>query len=181
MRKTIPLLLLAIVWLPKTYAQKIIAKESKVEFKIGNMGLGSVSGTISGMKGTVKFDRKSLNSSMFDVSISPSTIDTDSEKRDEHLKNEDFFNVANHLTITFTSYSIEREEDTYVTKGKLTILNTSKDIEIPFTVKEEGTKITFEGKIEVNRFDYGLAAESYKSTFMVGEVAEVKIICVIQE
>ena len=161
-------------------AQQINATKSKVKFEIDNMMVSSVEGTIGGMMGTVKFDKNNLSSSHFDVTIDPSTIDTDSKKRDEHLQNEDFFNVKKYISIRFTSSSITKKGDQYVTKGKLTMLGTSKEIEIPFTIKEEGGTTTFEGEIEVNRFDYNLASEEYKSSRMVGEVATVKIICVVE-
>lgn len=163
-----------------THAQKIIQTESKVTFEIGNLGLSSVEGTIEGMKGTVKFDPASLSTSTFDVTVSPSTIDTDNDKRDEHLKNEDFFDVKKYLTIHFVSKEIKKKGNEYVAIGNLTILQTTKQIELPFTVTKEGSKTKFEGEIEVNRFDYNLAVEAYSGTFMVGETAEVKIICVVE-
>lgn len=161
-------------------AQTINQQESKVEFEIGNMALSSVEGTINGMKGEVKFDKNNLSASRFDVTVSPKTINTDNQKRDEHLKNEDFFNVDKYLTIRFQSTSITKKGSEFIAKGKLTILNTTKEIELPFTITENGNRTTFVGEIEVNRFDYSLAAESYKSSFMVGETAEVKIICVVE-
>jgi len=161
-------------------AQKINQKESKVEFEIGNLGLSSVDGTIEEMKGIVKFDANNLSSSKFDVTVSPSTIDTENEERDEHLKNEDFFDIEKYKTVRFVSSSIYKKGNQYIAKGKLTLLNTTKEIEIPFSVKESNGKTIFEGEIEINRFHYGLAAESYKSTFSVGKTAEVKIICVVE-
>lgn len=161
-------------------AQKINQSESKVEFKIGTMGLSSTTGEIKGMKGIVNFDENSLSQSNFDVTISPNTVDTDNKKRDEHLKKKDFFNVDKYLTISFKSSSITKRKSGYLAKGQLTILNTTKEIELPFTVSKTGTRRIFTGEIEVNRFDYNLASEEYKSSFMVGEVADVKIICVTE-
>ena len=51
-------------------AQQINQKESKVDFKIGAMGFGSVKGSISDMKGVVKFNENDLSNSIFNVSIS---------------------------------------------------------------------------------------------------------------
>ena len=161
-------------------AQSINKEESKATFKIGNLGLSSTKGEIKGMQGTVVFDKSDLSASNFDVTISPKTINTESKKRDEHLQNEDFFNVNKYLTIRFFSTSIYKKGDQHIAKGKLTILNKTKDIELPFKVTENGEKKTFVGDLEINRFDYGLASDAYKSTFMVGEIAEVKITCVVE-
>ena len=166
--------------LTEVNAQKINQEKSKVEFEIGNLGISSVDGTIGNMKGTVSFDKNNLSKSKFDVTISPKSIDTENEERDEHLQNEDFFNVDKYLTIRFQSTSIIKKGNEYLAKGKLTILETTKEIELPFTVSQNGSASTFTGEIDVNRFDYGLAAKSYSGTFMVGKTAEVKIICVVE-
>ena len=158
-------------------AQSIIKEKSKVEFEIGNLGIGSVDGIFQGMDGSIQFDKSNLKSSSFHVCIDASTINTENKKRDEHLRNEDFFHVDKYPTICFTSTSIHKHGEDYITKGKLTILKISKDIEIPFSIHEEDKYITFAGTIKVNRFDYKLGTEAYSGTFMVGDVAELKITC----
>ena len=161
-------------------AQTINPNESKVEFEIGNMGIGSVDGTINGMKGLVNFNKADLSNSSFDVTIDPNSIDTENKKRDKHLKEEDFFFVEKYLTVHFKSTSISKTSSGYMAKGDLTLHGITKSIELPFTINENGNKTTFEGEIEVNRFDYNLGSEAYGGTFMVGETAEVKITCVVE-
>ena len=56
-------------------AQQIDAKKSMVTFKIGNMGVMSVNGSIKGMHGDIKFNPINLQASSFDVSINPTSID----------------------------------------------------------------------------------------------------------
>ena len=53
----------------------------------------------------------------------------------------------------------------------MTIHGVTKTVTIPFTFKNN----TFEGELEINRFDYKIG-EDY-GTFRVGETAEVTIIC----
>lgn len=180
MKKIVSLLSIILLSLLGANAQKINQDKSKVEFEIGNLGLGSVDGEIKGMKGLVKFDKNNLSESKFDVTISPSTIYTENKKRDEHLKGDDFFTIEKYLTIRFISTSIIKVENGYLTKGKLTILDTTKEIEIPFNITESNGNSVLEGEFQVNRFDYGLATESYKGSFMVGETADVKITCVVE-
>ena len=131
------------------------------------------------MEGIVNFDKNNLLGSSFDVTIKPSTIFTDNEKRDHHLKGHDFFDVQNHLSIKFVSSSINKTDSSYVTTGMMTICGVSKEVSIPFDINTENEQTTFEGNIEINRFDFNLATEEYKGTFMVGETATVKIICVL--
>lgn len=169
--------ILLILGLPNLLmAQEIDSKNSYVEFEIGNMVFRSVDGKIGGMKGMVKFNENDLANSKFDVCIDPSTVDTENNDRDEHLKNPDFFDVSIYPTICFRSSSVKKEGSGYVTKGKLTLYDTTKDAIINF--KKEGNKLV--GTMEVNRFDYNLATKEYSTTAMVGEVAEVKIVCFLK-
>ena len=163
-----------------SFSQTINSSKSKVDFKIGSMGFSSVKGTISGMKGDINFDKNNLSNSSFKVTINPNTIDTDNEKRDEHLKNEDFFDVTKYVTVSFSSSEIIKKGNDYLTKGKLTIFGITKSVEIPFSTTSNSGSTTFVGEIEVNRFDYNLGAKEYDGTFMVGETAEVTITCVVE-
>ena len=160
-------------------AQTINPQKSKASFKIDAMGFKSVKGEITGMKGKVDFNKDSLSKSSFDVTIAPSSINTENKKRDTHLKSDDFFDIEKYTTIRFVSTEIKKDGNKYSTKGKLTILETTKEVTIPFTVTSNGNTMTFEGEIEINRFDYNLASESYSGTFMVGKTATVKITCVV--
>ena len=44
---------------------------------------------------------------MMDVSVQVSTIDTDNEKRDKHLKTDDYFDVEKYPIIRIASTKIE--------------------------------------------------------------------------
>lgn len=158
-------------------AQVIDTENSTVNFEISNMRFNTVKGEIKGMKGEVRFDEDDLENSQFDVCVNPATIDTGNDSRDKHLRNEDFFNVERYPTICFVSSSIIKAKNGYIANGRLTLYGTGQTIAIPFEKLMEGNSIALIGEIEVNRFDYGLAAESYDGTFMVGKTAKLKIVC----
>ena len=160
-------------------AQQIVQSESKVNFEIGGIGWSTVEGTINGMKGTVQWTENLVKSS-FNVCINPATIFTDNEERDEHLKNEDFFNVSKYAEICFVSRSIVKDGANYKAIGRLTILGVSKEVSIPFSLSQKENKTILTGTLEINRFDFGLAAESYTTSIMVDDKAEVEIICVLK-
>ena len=156
--------------------QTINDTKSNVTFSIGNMKFKTVEGTFSGMKGDVDFDKNNLKSSSFDVTIDVATVNTDNEKRDAHLRNEDFFEVEKYPTIRFNSTAVvkSKKEGYYIAKGKLTIKNTTKDVKIPFTYKDK----VFKGTLKINRFDYAVCVDI--STFMVSEEATINITCVTE-
>lgn len=175
MKKTYNLFILffALNW---GYAQQIDANNSFVEFEIGNMIFSSVEGKISGMTGAVNFNPSNLNNSKFNVCIDPSTVNTDNESRDEHLKNEDFFDITAYTTVCFVSSKIEKKGAGFQTTGKLTLYDTTRDAVIQFS--KNGKKL--EGTMEINRFDYNLGVKEYDGTKMVDDMVEIRIVCTLQ-
>ncbi len=174
------LVIIGFAWVGLTsHAQQIVASESMVQFEIGGIGWSTVEGSFKGMKGTVALTERIVGSS-FDVCINPATVSTDNEERDEHLQNEEFFYVSKYANICFKSSSVVKTGVGFLVTGNLTILGTTKSISFPFTVENKDNKKILRGSFELNRFDYGLAEESYSSTFMVDDVAKVSITCVVE-
>lgn len=155
-------------------AQNIDKKTSVVNFNVDNLGINNVKGTFKHMSGTFNFDPNELGNSSFDICIKASTINTDNNKRDTHLKTEDFFDVEKYPNICFTSTSISKTKDGYVTKGKLTIHGVTKAVEIPFQFNDK----TFTGHFEVNRLDYNVGEGT--GTFIVTDTIKIDITCVVQ-
>lgn len=163
------------------FAQPIDLKKSRVEFKVGNMGFMTVSGTISGMKGTVQFDQDNLKDAHFDVTVEPATIETNNNKRDEHLKEEDFFNVAEYLSIRFVSSEVLKTSKGFLARGELSLRGVTRNIDIPFALSQELSEVILKGKIQVDREDYALGTDKYSGAFMIGSTVEVVIICVLTQ
>ena len=104
-----------------SYSQTIDSEKSHIKFRIKAMTFSSVEGSVKGMTGTIAFTEDTLEESSFNVCLQPETIDTDNEKRDTHLKNEDFFSVTEYTTVCFQSSSITKSKSSYLTKGELTL------------------------------------------------------------
>ncbi|MEO0404984.1 MAG: YceI family protein [Bacteroidota bacterium] len=155
-------------------AQKVNTAESKVDFEISNMKFKMVEGTFGGMTGTIIFDVSNLAGARMDVCIKSSTVNTGNDKRDEHLRKDDFFNVEKFPEICFMSQRFEKTDSGYVVHGKLNMLGVTKDVTIPF-VFEGGL---FQGTFTINRLDYQLGADT--GTFMVGNEVKMTITCVLQ-
>jgi polyisoprenoid-binding protein YceI len=118
-----------------------------------------------------------LESAKLKVVIEAGSIDTDHETRDSHLKEEDFFNVAEYPEITFTSSAFEKVSDkVYKVTGTLSMLGTEKEFSFEFThrgcgkLDDETPFISFEAEFPLNRLLYGMAAEDG-----VGDLAQVRI------
>lgn len=155
----IALLLFPVAGFSQAASSWTILNTSSVTFTIKNFG-SNVDGRLSGVTGSIHYDATDLKGSKFDVKVDVSTINTENTKRDNHLKNEDFFEVETYPYITFTSTSIEKDGDGYKVTGKLKIKNVEKTVTIPFYVTQSGNKAVFKGDLEVNRVEYGVGGSS---------------------
>jgi polyisoprenoid-binding protein YceI len=106
-------------------------------FKVRHLMVSHVRGHLGPVTGTVAIDEQDLSRSRVDVSIDARGIETRDAKRDEHLRSADFFDVANHPTVTFRSTRVEAPSgpggELQVT-GDLTIHGVSR----PVTLEVEG-------------------------------------------
>ncbi|MEM8899374.1 MAG: YceI family protein [Bacteroidota bacterium] len=150
---------------------KIDVVNSAISFSLKKLGFLTVKGTFSGLGGSILFDEDEVENSSFNVSVNTSTIDTKNDNRDEHLGGEDFFYIKEFPAITFTSISVNHENGQYLATGRLTILETTKEISIPFTLKEG----VFEGGFSLKRLSYGLGKKI--PSFFVGNTVYVSIHC----
>ncbi len=90
---------------------------SGIEFQIKHLGVSTVRGSFAGVTGTVAWDDKNIAASHVDAVIDAKTLNTGQEKRDEHLKSPDFFDVPKYPTLKFTSTNVKRNGE-----GKLQIV-----------------------------------------------------------
>lgn len=151
-----------------------VASESKVTFKIKNMGL-MVDGTLGGFEVKANLNDSDMTSSTFEASLKTETIDTGIKARDKHLRNEDYFEVTTYPKMTFKSTKITKTSSGYQAEGKLTIKDKTKTVKIPFTVKKSGNKSTLSGSFKINRLDYGVG----ESSWVMSSDVTISIVCVL--
>jgi polyisoprenoid-binding protein YceI len=135
---------------------------SKIHFTIKNFGI-STGGDISGLTGNIIFAPSKMGTSIFDVSVNVNTIDTDNEKRDNHLKSADYFNVERYPLITIKSTRINKAKAAsgkFIFTGTISMHGISKSLVFPFTATKKGEDYLFAGEFKINRLDYGVGKRS---------------------
>jgi polyisoprenoid-binding protein YceI len=139
---------------------KPIDKNSSVKFEIKNFGINT-GGSFTGLQGSIAFDKDHPENAKFDVSIDANTINTDNSARDNHLREESYFDVKKYPRISFVSTKITSASNgTLTVFGKLTMKGTTKDISFPFTVTSNSDGYLFKGGFTINRRDYGVGGSS---------------------
>jgi len=134
---------------------------SKVHFVIDNFGIAT-GGDFKGLTGTIKYDPAQPMSGEFDVSVDASTIDTDIESRDNHLRRTEYFDVKNYPKISFKSTKITKtNKDGYLFMfGNITIKGVTKEVSFPFTATTRNGGYVFDGSFKLNRRDFGVGGSS---------------------
>lgn len=140
------------------------AGHGEARFKIRHMMVSNVTGTIGGFKGTCSTDDKDeAKLTGCDLTIDANTINTNNEKRDAHLKNEDFFDTAKHPTIAFKSKKAVKKGSNWELTGDLTMHGvtkevTFKNVELTKSLKDLGgaTRRGLSANITINRKDFGI-------------------------
>ena len=137
------------------------------------MRINTVSGTFTGMRGTVQFNPQDLAGSSFSVCIDAASVKTGNNRRDRHLREEEYFDVERFPAICYVSDLISQTDEGFITRGKLTIKGVTRIVSIPF-VKEGNT---LRGTFSLNRLDYNVG--DGVSTFLVSDAVEVTISSVL--
>ncbi len=134
---------------------------SRVHFTIKNFGI-KTGGDFKGLKGSIKFNSGSLAASAFDVTIDATTIDTDNESRDGHLRKAEYFDVATNKTIRFKSTKIvlSTVPGRYYIYADITIKGVTKPVEFGFVATQKNGGYVFDGEFKINRRDFGVGGNS---------------------
>ena len=157
---------------------------SKVQFDIAHLVISEVTGQFNEYDGTVLSDKADFSDVVVDFSIDVKSIDTDNEKRDGHLRGEDFFDIAKYPEIIFKSKSVKKAgNNLYKFTGDLTMHGVTKevtlDVQYNGTINDNwgNTKAGFKVTGKINRTDFGLKYNSALEAggLMLGE--EVTITC----
>lgn len=100
---------------------------SRLGFMITHLGISEISGAFNKFEVTATSAKPDFSDAVFELSVDMASIDTAVEKRDDHLRSPDFFEVAAHPKMTFRSKSISPAgKDRYKLSGDLTIRGVTK-------------------------------------------------------
>src|SRR5580693_83420 len=128
---------------------KPLDQGSTIDFKLKNFGLNT-GGSFSGLQGIIHFDESNLSTASFDVSLDASSVNTGNDSRDNHLRDEDYFDVKKYPRIHFVSTTIKAgaKQNAFILSGKLTIKDITQEISFPFLAKPSNEGYIFAGEFK---------------------------------
>jgi len=158
---------------------------SSVGFKVKHLMVSNVRGSFDKHNGSVDINDKDITKSKVEVTIDTASINTNVQKRDDHLRSADFFDVAKYPTMTFVSKKVAKAgNDKLKVTGDLTLHGVtrqvvldvdplSKESKDPWGNIRRGTTAT----TKIDRKDFGLTWNKGLETggVLVGEEITINL------
>jgi polyisoprenoid-binding protein YceI len=161
---------------------------SEIAFKVRHLMIAHVKGNFKIFDANIYTTGKDFTTAQIDLWIDASSINTGDEKRDEHLRSADFFDVEHHKQITFSASTMQKpyKQNNQELWGELTMKGITKNVKLnvefggivndPWGNEKAGFTVT--GKII--RSDWELTWNSAMETgsLLVGD--EITISCEVE-
>lgn len=154
---------------PQTF--NLDGAHSVIGFSVRHMAISKVRGNFNDFEGSFTIDPKDSTSWSGQITIQTVSIDTDNEKRDQHLRSGDFFNADSFPTITFESTKIiPKGNNKFDVQGNLTMRGVTKPVtlngEITGTTMDSwgNERIGVELTGTIDRMDYGVSWDNVLET-----------------
>lgn len=140
---------------------RIDTTHSELSFRVRHL-VSRVRGSFGEWGGTIVADPANLSGGSVSVQIQTGSIDTNNERRDNHLRSADFFDAASHPTISFRSTAVQARGRDITVRGDLTLRGVTRAVVLEGRMLEVGglpgrRRIGFEASTTINRLDYGVA------------------------
>lgn len=142
---------------------KIDNSHSNIGFNVKHMMFSKVNGNFNDYEATVEMAGEDFENAVLQFEADASSINTNNEERDKHLRSADFFNAENNAKLHFKSTEIQKKgEKSYVVKGELTMNGQAHLIEL--NVEYSGImqdpwgndRIALVMNAEIDRKDWGI-------------------------
>lgn len=137
---------------------------SQVSFGITHMGIAEVTGLFRSFDANITTPGEGFENATYNVIIDVSSVDTGVERRDNHLRSDDFFGVEKHPEMTFKSTSSRKVGDNkYQVTGDLSLHGITKPVTLDVwhrgtITKEDGTVVSgfqITGSVSREEFNIG--------------------------
>lgn len=135
---------------------------STVGFSVTHMTVSKTTGRFMDFTGFIEMDADSMTVKALEANIKTASVNTNHEKRDTHLRNEDFFDVKKYPTMTYKMKSYKKTGDEYTALGDLTLHGVTKEVALVGNLNGVNKdpwgnmRAGFSAKGKINRKDFGI-------------------------
>ncbi|GAB5520029.1 MAG: YceI family protein [Rhodothermales bacterium] len=138
-------------------------RHSQVQFQVPRLGFSQVTGRFDTFSMKVEMEEDDLSTMSVSAEIDVNSIDTGIERRDTHLRSDDFFDAEQHPVITFQSTAIQlHEPGHFEIIGALTMRGVTREVRFATQVLGETVwngkkRMAFQATTTLDRTDYGVS------------------------
>jgi len=152
-------------------------------FEVVHMVVSKTQGKFTEYSGTVEMDAEKEEFKTFEAVIQTASVTTDHQKRDDHLRSADFFDVKTFPTMTYKMKSYTKSGDQYTAIGDFTLLGVTKELTLVGTFNGMAqdpwgnTRAGFTAEGTLNRKDFGMKFSKLLDNggLMVGDEVKLKL------
>lgn len=137
-------------------------------FRVNHLGYSTMIGRFDTVSGELGLDQDNLEGSTVNVVIDTTSVNTNHQKRDDHLRSPDFFNSAEFPEMSFTSKEVKKTgEGTLQITGDFTLLGVTKPVTLeatfndvkPHPLPQYNNVLVagFSARTSVKRSDFGMS------------------------
>lgn len=141
----------------------IDTSHSNIVFLVSHLGYARMVGQFQDWSGNFTFDESKPESASVQLTIKTESVDTDLQKRDDHLRSADFFNAVEFPEMTFASKAVEvTGKNSGKLTGDLTLLGVTKPVTLDVTFNKAATNpwgtfaAGFSATGSLKRSDFGM-------------------------
>ncbi len=154
------------------------------EFCVRHMMITFVRGHFKNIGGTLDFDPDRPQEARVEVRIEAATLWSGEPERDDHLRSEDFLDVARYPAIAFRSTRVDpAARNEYTVTGDLTIRGVSRPVTLDVRYLGQGrspfddTRVGFTATTRIDRHDFGASwnADMQDGGVVVGDEVFITI------
>lgn len=169
--------LLAAAPIASATSYRVGAEDSQLRFSSAVSG-ERFEGHFSRFGGSIQFDPATLADTRFDITIEVSSVDTDSEERDEVLVSPEWFDPEGHPQARFVASGAVADGDGYVSEGQLSLRGLSQPVRFHFQLSPDGQRL--QGHADLNRLDWQLGGEEWADDELVAYGVRVEVDVVLR-
>lgn len=165
---------------PETY--KIDDAHSFANWSVRHL-VGKVTGTFTGVKGTLMLDPANPNTGAANVTVSLYSLQSGQRERDIHLLTSDFLDANAYPEMRFVANGFRSTgKDAGVMSGQLTLHGATRQVEIPYKILGMANdpwgnvRAAFEGRFTLNRSDFGITKFVDGGSGMIGNEVDVTLL-----
>jgi polyisoprenoid-binding protein YceI len=134
---------------------------SEIRLSIRMLMVGKVRGRFTRYDVTIITSDDPLGSSVA-AKIDLASIDTGNERRDNHLRSADFFEVETYPTMSYRSTGVRQAGDGWIVDGELTLHGVTRPVPLAAEAnafgpdRGGGQRAVFSATTQINRGDFGI-------------------------